>query len=207
LTKDHGSHGEALRCALAYRDEMCKSLPFPLHARVSQYLDGTHRAIQRYQLDGGPLKVRAQWVEFDESTGADRTRNIFRVVKKPGDYASVYAAVEAEVRPRIVREALRVAGLAALAGEAHCGTDVSAPAQALVDAVGRWHGREVVQPIPAELDNVVARCKGLFDGFQGATLNDLGSTLLEALDELETLRRRAPAALSNPPTRRAKARS
>lgn len=177
LTRDHGSHQEALRAALAYRDEMCKSLPFPLHARVSQYLDGTHKAIQAYRATG-KLKVRAQWVEFDPAVGADRTRNLYRIVPNPEAYDAVYAEVEALAKPRIIREAERVAALVAAAGGS---------------------GRDTGTPIPDELGDVVARCKDLFPEFEASSLDDLQATLITALDELAGRRRRASLALSNWP--------
>lgn len=197
LTRDHGSYEEALRAALAYRDEMCKSLPFPLHARVSQYLDGTHKAIQACRA-AGKLKVRAQWVEFDPVLGADRTRNLYRIVPKPEDYEAVYAEVEALAKPRIIREAERVAALAAAAGGS--GREIEAPVPAaLIGAVARWHGRDTGTPIPVELNEVVARRKDLFPGFEGGSLDALQATLIAALDELTGRRRRASLALSNWP--------
>lgn len=191
LTRDHGSHEEALRCALAYRDEMCQSLPFPLHARVSQYLDGTHKAIQAYRATG-KLKVRAQWVEFDPSAGADRTRNLYRIVPKPEDYAAVYAKVDALARPRIIREAERVAALAAAEFIPGRERNASAPTAALVNVMTRWQGREPVTPIPAELNEVVARCKVMFDGFEGGSLEELALLLNQVLVELPVRRVSGP---------------
>jgi len=171
LTRDHGSYREALRLALEWRDEKCKSMPFPLHARVTQYLDGTHRALSHTKRSGGKWSIRAQFVEFDPERGGDRTVNIYRLVARPEDYPIVHAELDALIRPRIVREAERVAALAA-------DQDVAAA----------W-----CSPVPPVLRPLAAKVEALLDGFDGRSVESLQDALLKALDELAEFRARLPA--------------
>lgn len=164
LTRDHGSHREALQSALRWRDETCKALPFPIHARVSQYLDGSHKAIQRCNAEGKPLRLRAQWVEFDAARGKDRTVNVYRMVKRPEDFDSVYAELDRIARPRIMQEAERVARIAYSAGAQPC------------------------TPVPAALNGIADKCRGLFPAYQGGSLEDLAQVIEQALAELAASR-------------------
>jgi len=171
LTRDYGAHSEALARAVEWRDEMCKRLPLPLHARVSQYLDGTHKAIQphyrtdkRYPEKGKRLTVRAQWVEFDAEAGEDRIRNVYRNVPRPEDFDAVYAEVAAIALPRIVQEAERIAKLAGPA----------IPPQGT--------------PVPTAMAQVLARCSELFPGGSIGSMEELAKLLERALTELATRR-------------------
>ena len=168
LSRDYGGHREALQQALQWRDETCRAMPFPIHARVGQYLDGTHKAIQHRQVAGKPLTLRAQWVEFDADLGRNRVVDINRVVRRPEDYDAVYAELDAIARPRIVREAERIAKLVELE-----------QLQAAFDGT----------PVPEVLVPVVARCQAMFTSFQGQSLEQLRDVLMVALEELAELRK------------------
>lgn len=171
LTRDHGSYEEALRVALAWRDERAKAFPFPLYARVTQFLDGSYRAFSRTKRAGGKWSLRAQFVEFDPKLGRDRTVNIYRLVPKPEDYPRVHAELEALIRPRIIREAERVAALAA------------------------DHGLAKRSPIPPSLDRLAAQVGAVMEGFDGKSVESLQEVLLEALNELSQLRTHNPTSL------------
>lgn len=171
LSRDHGSHAEALARAVEWRDEMCKRLPLPLHARVSQYLDGTHKAIQphyrtdkRYPDRAKRLTIRAQWVEFDSEAGEDRVRNVYRNVPRPEDFDAVYAEVAAIALPRIVLEAERIAKLAGPA----------IPPQGT--------------PVTTAMAQVLARCTELFPGYSSGSIEELAKVLERALSELAARR-------------------